>query len=108
MPSNALNLLNQTSLVQLIWLLRCATFVITVDSGPSHLAAALRRPMVAIHTWSDPRKVGPYWKKAWVWKNACLFPMQDLSHFEEGFFTRPPQGIALSDIEMISKLVISS
>ena len=108
MPSNALNLLNQTSLEQLIWLLRRATFIITVDSGPSHLAAALRRPMVAIHTWSDPRKVGPYWEKAWVWKNGCLFPMQDLPQFEEEFFTRPPRGVTPSDIEMISNLAISS
>ncbi len=67
-----INLFNQTTLPQLIWLLRRAAFVISVDSGPMHLAAALGRPLVAIHTWSDPLRVGPYRPDAWVWKNGQL------------------------------------
>ena len=55
-------------LLQLIGLLRRARFVVSVDSGPMHLASALRRPLLGLHTWSDPRKVGPYDPGAWVWK----------------------------------------
>jgi heptosyltransferase-1 len=71
-PAGVVDLVNQTTLLQLIWLLRRAAFVISVDSGPMHLAAALNRPLVSIHTWSDPACVGPYRPDAWVWKNASL------------------------------------
>jgi ADP-heptose:LPS heptosyltransferase len=63
-----INLVNATTLLQLIGLLRRARFVVSVDSGPMHLASALRRPLLGLHTWSDPRKVGPYDPGAWVWK----------------------------------------
>lgn len=63
------SLVNQTSLAELFWLLRRARFVVSVDSGPMHLAAALQpERILGIHTWSDPRQVGPYDPRAWVWK----------------------------------------
>jgi heptosyltransferase I len=71
-PENCVNLLNQTTLLQLIWLIRGARFVISVDSGPMHIAAAVTSQLVSIHTWSDPRRVGPYNSEAWVWKNGKL------------------------------------
>jgi ADP-heptose:LPS heptosyltransferase len=71
-PENCVNLLNQTTLLQMIWLIRAARFVISVDSGPMHIAAAVTSRLVSIHTWSDPRRVGPYNSEAWVWKNGEL------------------------------------
>ena len=68
LPESVINLVNATTLLQLIGLLRRASFVVSVDSGPMHLASALRRPLLGLHTWSDPRKVGPYDPGAWVWK----------------------------------------
>lgn len=59
---------NRTSLAELIWVLRQARFVISVDSGPMHMAAAVNDRTLGIHTWSDPRQVGPYNPRAWVWK----------------------------------------
>jgi heptosyltransferase I len=70
---NVENLLNRTSLAELIWLIRRAAFVVSVDSGPMHIAAALTPRLLAIHTWSDPRKVGPYRPEAWIWKDQRLF-----------------------------------
>jgi heptosyltransferase-1 len=78
-PAGTVDLLNRTTLPQLIWLLRRAAFVISVDSGPMHLAAALGRPLVAIHTWSDPRRVGPYRPDAWVWKSGRLALAGDIA-----------------------------
>jgi ADP-heptose:LPS heptosyltransferase len=77
-PGNVTNLLNRTTLTELIWLIRQARFVVSVDSGPMHIAAALTPRLLSIHTWSDPRKVGPYRPEAWVWKDATLFRMQDI------------------------------
>ena len=59
-PENCVDLCGQTTLLQLIRLIRTASFVITVDSGPMHIAAALSDRLVSIHTWTDPRRVGPY------------------------------------------------
>lgn len=75
--SNVHNLLNQTSLSELCWLLRRASFVVSVDSGPMHLAAALAPRLLSIHTWSDPRKVGPYRPDALVWKDGSLGKMSE-------------------------------
>ena len=74
-PDNCVNLTNQTTLLQLIWLIRAARFVISVDSGPMHIAAALTSRLVSIHTWSDPRRVGPYNSEAWTWRRGELVRM---------------------------------
>ncbi len=65
-----LNLLNRTTLAELTDILRRASFVVSVDSGPMHLAAALGTPLLSIHTWSDPRRVGPFSEKAWIWQGG--------------------------------------
>ncbi len=77
-PSNATNLLNRTSIPELIWLLRKAAFVVSVDSGPMHIAAAITPRLLSIHTWSDPALVGPYNPEAWVWKDRTLFQVREL------------------------------
>ena len=77
---NTIDLLNRTTLSELIWLLRRAAFVVSVDSGPMHIAAALGARLISIHTWSDPEKVGPYNRDAWVWKDGTLAQVLDLAH----------------------------
>jgi ADP-heptose:LPS heptosyltransferase len=78
LPENCIDLTNQTSLLQLIQLIRKAHFVISVDSGPMHIAAALGDHLVSIHTWTDPRRVGPYNPNAWIWKHGELLRVHDL------------------------------
>lgn len=106
-PKNAVDLLDQTSLAELIWVIRQAAGVISVDSGPSHLAAALRKPLVAIHTWSDPRRVGPYGEAAWVWKNGRLLPMSQMATQAEAFFQKTPTPISARDIDAICARITS-
>ena len=72
LPPNTQNLLNQTSLGELIWLIRRSHGMITVDSGPMHIAAALTPRVLGLHTWSDPRKVGPWHPGTTVWKAGHL------------------------------------
>jgi heptosyltransferase-1 len=67
------NWLNRTDLLELTALLREAAWTLSVDSGPMHIAAALSPRVVAIHTWSNPNRVGPYPSEAWVWQNGSLF-----------------------------------
>ena len=103
----SLNLLNQTSIAELIWLIRRAAFVISVDSGPAHLAAALKRPMVSIHSWSDPRRVGPCRPDAWVWKNGRLAQMRDLAVMGQDFFEPRSLYLRAEDVAAIAALAIS-
>ena len=79
---NVTDLLNQTTLLELIWLIRRAGFVVSVDSGPMHIAAALTPNLLSIHTWSDPKKVGPYRPEAWVWKGGAVYQMKDAARPE--------------------------
>jgi heptosyltransferase-1 len=74
--ANVTNLLNATTLPELCWLIANAAFTVSVDSGPMHIAAALTDRLLAIHTWSDPRQVGPYQPKAWVWKDDRVGQME--------------------------------
>lgn len=77
LPDNVTDLLNKTTLAELVWLLRRAAFTVSVDSGPMHLAAAITGKLIGIHTWSDPCKVGPYRADATVWKGGEFFPALD-------------------------------
>jgi ADP-heptose:LPS heptosyltransferase len=71
-PENCIDLTGQTTLLQLVSLIRSARWVISVDSGPMHIAAAVTDRLVSIHTWTDPRRVGPYNANAWVWRDGEL------------------------------------
>ena len=71
---NTFNFLNKTSLAELIWLMRRAKFIVSVDSGPMHIAAAINPRVLGIHTWSDPRLVGPYPPEAFIWKGGKILP----------------------------------
>jgi len=97
MPENLVNLLNHTSIAEMIWLIRHARFVVSVDSGPMHIAAALTPHLLSIHTWSDPRLVGPYRPEAWILKDRTLFQAREL---REGPATGKP--LAAPDIKTVA------
>ena len=88
-PANTLNLLNQTSIPQLVWLIRHTAATISVDSGPMHLAAALGKPLLGLHTWSDPREVGPWNPSSHIWKSGRTIPVSDLPAMPAGWCATP-------------------
>lgn len=59
-PAQFLNLTGNTSLVSLPALVQRAEWVISNDSGPMHLAAALGTRTLGIFGPTDPRLFGPY------------------------------------------------
>ena len=62
MRRRPIDLVGRTTLPQLAVLLRRAAVLVTNDSGPMHLAAAVGTSVVAIFGPTDPRKIGPYGK----------------------------------------------
>jgi lipopolysaccharide heptosyltransferase I len=59
-PERCLNLIGKTSLWEMIEWIRLSRLVVTNDTGPMHVAAALRKPVVATFGPTDPRLTGPY------------------------------------------------
>jgi len=60
MTTSPIDLVGKTSIKDLIALLRRSCLLITNDSGPMHLAAALNTPVVALFGPTDPGRTGPY------------------------------------------------
>ncbi len=58
----AANLTGKTSLRDLAYLYGLAQMVVTTDSGPMHIAAAVGTPTVALFGPTDPSRTGPYGK----------------------------------------------
>lgn len=96
---------NRTSLPELAAILRLAHGVISVDSGPAHLAAALcPGRVVSIHSRAHPRVVGPWRADAQAWFGGVLAPMKDWLAADGGPVGdgggRPPSN---EELELIAK-----
>ncbi len=59
-PERCLNLAGSTTLDEMIEWIRLSHVTITNDTGPMHVAAALRRPVVAVFGPTAPWNTGPY------------------------------------------------
>ena len=99
---NCIDLTNQTSLLQLVWLIRVARFVVSVDSGPMHIAAALSARLLSIHTWTDPRRVGPYNPDAWIWKHGQLLRVSELKTAK---IRRRGRRFKTKDVPVVAELI---
>lgn len=62
MTTKGIHLGGQTTLLELACIYRNALTVITTDSGPMHLAAAVGTPVIALFGPTDPARTGPYGK----------------------------------------------
>ena len=70
MRTKAVDLTGQTPVGLLPGLLRRAAVLVTNDSGPMHIAAAVGTPVVALFGPTDPVKTGPYGPGHVVLSNA--------------------------------------
>jgi 3-deoxy-D-manno-octulosonic-acid transferase/heptosyltransferase-1 len=62
MKSHSVNLGGETTLRDLAYLYKLSSLLITTDSGPMHLAAAVGIPVVALFGPTDAARTGPYGK----------------------------------------------
>ncbi len=85
-PDRCLDLTGRTSLSEMIEWLRQAELVISNDTGPLHVAAALGRPIIAMYGPSDPRYTGPHNQAASVLQAKhlpCVPCMKQTCHYHE-------------------------
>lgn len=99
---NCVDLSGHTTLMQLVWLIRAARFTVSVDSGPMHIAAAVSANLIAIHTWTDPRRVGPYKPDAWIWRGGEIREMREFSSDEK---LTKGRAFRRGDIEPLTQLI---
>lgn len=59
-PGRCVNFAGRTTLPELIAVLRRCELLVTNDTGPMHLAAALRKPVVPLFGPTRPDQTGPY------------------------------------------------
>jgi lipopolysaccharide heptosyltransferase II len=59
-PKRCLDLTGNISLPEMIEWIRLGDLMISNDTGPMHVAAALGKPVVAIFGPTEPRRTGPY------------------------------------------------
>jgi lipopolysaccharide heptosyltransferase I len=60
LKNQCLNLAGKLSLSEMVECLRASKLVIANDTGPMHVAAALKRPIITIFGPTDPSRTGPY------------------------------------------------
>lgn len=60
LPQHTISLAGRTGFSELISVIQGAKCVITTDTGPSHIAAAVNTPVVALIGPTNPSRTGPY------------------------------------------------
>ena len=55
-----INFIGKTNLKQLLYLLDQARFLISPDSGPAHMATAVKTPVIGLYACTNPQRARPY------------------------------------------------
>lgn len=103
-PDQVLDLTGCTSLTEMVEWIRLAEVTVTNDTGPMHVAAAMKKPVVAIFGPTAPERTGPYGQIDRVLRASlpCVPCLQRRCHFEEALAClhriKPEQALRQSDL----------
>jgi lipopolysaccharide heptosyltransferase II len=65
-PDRCLDITGKTSLPEMVEWIRLSEMMVTNDTGPMHVAAALGKPVIALFGPTEPRRTGPYGQVNWA------------------------------------------
>jgi heptosyltransferase I len=60
------NLIGKTSVRELLSIIDGATFMISPDSGPAHMATAMNTPVIGLYATTNPDRARPYLSSDWT------------------------------------------
>jgi len=82
-----LDLTGRATLLEMVEWIRLCDLMITNDTGPMHVAAALNKPVVALFGPTEPRRTGPYGQLDHVLQHelACVPCMKDSCSYHQPF-----------------------
>ena len=80
-----LDLTGKISLPEMVEWIRLSRLMISNDTGPMHVAAAMRKPLVAIFGPTEPRRTGPYGRVSQVVQTSlpCIPCMKSYCTFSQ-------------------------
>jgi len=86
-PERCLDLTGKLSLLEMVECVRLAELMITNDTGPMHVAAAVGKPVVALFGPTEPRRTGPYGQLEHVMQRRlpCLPCMSSRCRYSKPF-----------------------
>ncbi len=64
--SGVFSLIGKLSLKEVVFLIKRAEFIVSVDTGTMHLASLLNRPILALFGPTSPQRTGPWSKNSFV------------------------------------------
>jgi len=78
----SLDLTGQLTLPEMVEWIRACKLMVTNDTGPMHVAAALRKPVVSLFGPTEPARTGPYGQQGQSLRMAlpCVPCMKDTCH----------------------------
>lgn len=84
-PNRCLDLTGRLSLPEMVEWIRLAVVMVSNDTGPMHVAAALKIPLVAIFGPTEPRRNGPYGQLENVIQTAlpCVPCRKSVCHYRD-------------------------
>jgi lipopolysaccharide heptosyltransferase II len=84
-PARCTDLTGLLSLAEMVECLRACSLMVTNDTGPMHVAAALRKPVVGLFGPTEPRRTGPYGQtdRALRLDLPCVPCMKSRCHYPE-------------------------
>lgn len=105
------NLVGKTSLKQLVALLGRASALISPDSGPAHMANAMRTPVIGLYATSNPYRTGPYLSiDKWVvdaYPDACQqYKKTNSNNIKWGGRVRDPNAMELISAPQVKAKLI--
>ena len=105
-PGRCLDLTGKLSLPEMIEWVRLGDVMVSNDTGPMHVAAALGKPVVALFGPTEPRRTGPYGQRDRVFQAAlpcvpCMKPRCTYVKPMECLRSLSPEPVALRVREIL-------
>ena len=105
------NLVGKTSLKELAAVINASDLVICPDSGPAHIATALKTPVIGLYASSNPNRTGPFESERYTvnaYPEACIkYLGKKVESLNWGQRVRNPEVMTMITLKMVKEKIDS-